>query len=424
MFRDIRPPAQVALTVLLLASAHAVGQTTNAGTPRSQEPPEAGLPSPASAEICGDCHRAAQEAWKSSAHAHSMDSRLFQDALYYTGIDLGSSARGSCLGCHSPLAAAIGDAGMKTKVSWEGVTCDYCHSVRQVSMEGRNPAAKLEFTRVRTGPWQGETPGRHGALYSDLHASSLVCAPCHEYRNALGFPVITTFSEWQESPYAKEGHSCQFCHMPDVDRVALVQRIVAAPTDQERHSHCQSCHVATAGAAPGQSPSSGGHLRQRGRLNLHEMTGSRTADLLARAVTARLAAVREANQVKVTVDIANQTAGHYVPTGSPLRKLVLEVHADTDNGQHLVQERTYQRIVADREAKPVQLEYMAFERGARVISDTRLAPAETRSEVFRFDVPAGVHTRISFAFRYFYSPLSKTESQRNTTFLKLGTDLR
>jgi hypothetical protein len=36
---------------------------------------------PASAEVCGRCHRAIHEAWKESAHARAMESRLFQDAL-------------------------------------------------------------------------------------------------------------------------------------------------------------------------------------------------------------------------------------------------------------------------------------------------------------------------------------------------------
>ncbi len=65
-----------------------------------------------------------------------MDSRLFQDVLHYTEADLGSAARQTCLGCHSPLAAMTGDSALRTKVSWEGVTCDVCHSIREVSLTG------------------------------------------------------------------------------------------------------------------------------------------------------------------------------------------------------------------------------------------------------------------------------------------------
>jgi formate-dependent nitrite reductase cytochrome c552 subunit len=388
-----------------------------------------GLASPSSAEICGDCHRAAQESWKASGHAHAMDSRLFQDVLHYTGADLGAEARRTCLGCHSPLAIATGDTGMQTKVGWEGVTCDVCHSIREVSLAGPNPKARLEFTRMRTGPWKDDTPSQHGALFSPLHTTSLLCAPCHEYRNALGFAVVTTFSEWQASRDGKDGRQCQFCHMPSVGRVALVQRVVTTPTDVERHSHCQTCHLASGAggkasqAGPGPAIVDAG-LRVHGQLNLHEIKGSDSMDLLTSAIQAQLAAVRDGDKVRVNVDVANRAAAHYVPTGSPLRRVILEVRADTDSGQHLMQQRVYSRSVADRDGKPLEREYMVFERGAKVIADTRLAPDEKRSETFSFDVPPGVETRISVALRYFYSPLAKTESQRSATFLTLNAVVR
>jgi hypothetical protein len=79
-----------------------------------------------------------------------MDSRLFQDALYDAELDLGAGARETCLGCHAPVAAATGDRGLHTKLAWEGVTCDYCHSVRDVSQGGPNPVANVEYTRARS----------------------------------------------------------------------------------------------------------------------------------------------------------------------------------------------------------------------------------------------------------------------------------
>jgi hypothetical protein len=424
---------------MLIPWAPVMAQDPNAGESRARlTQPSAAilsdsrgpeLESPSSAEICGDCHRAAHESWKASGHAHAMDSRLFQDVLHYTEADLGAAARRTCLGCHSPLAIATGDAGLRTKVSWEGVTCDACHSIREVSMTEPNPKARLELTRVRTGPWKDDNPSRHGALFSSLHASSLLCAPCHEYRNALGFPVVTTFSEWQASRDAKDGRQCQFCHMPGVGRVALVQRVVTTPTDEERHSHCQSCHLAPGasgrGSQAGQGPAvADPGLRVHGQLNLHEIKGSESTELLTSAIQAKLAAVRDGNKVRVNVDIANRAAAHYVPTGSPLRQVILEVRADTDSGQHLLQQRVYRRTVADRDGTPLDREYLVFERGAKVIADTRLAPDERRSETFLFDVPPGVETRLSVALRYCYSPLAKTESQRSATFLTLSAVVR
>src|SRR3989337_2349094 len=84
-----------------------------------------------SAEVCGRCHRAILESWKQSAHARAMESPVFQDALDAAVADFGAGVRRTCLNCHSPIAVHTGDLALQQKVSWEGVTCDYCHSIRE-----------------------------------------------------------------------------------------------------------------------------------------------------------------------------------------------------------------------------------------------------------------------------------------------------
>ena len=408
-------------SVLALA-AQAMGQAPPRKSTAAIAP---ALESPVSAEICGDCHRGAHEGWKASGHAHAMDIRLFQDALHYAEVDLGAGARETCLGCHAPVAAATGDPGLHTKVAWEGVTCDYCHSIRDVSQGGPNPVANVEYTRARTGPWKGESPSRHGALASELHKSSLLCSICHEYRNANGLALVTTYSEWRASSYAKEGHECQTCHMPSVGRVDLVQRIVATGTSVERHSHCEGCHEVTAAGQPASgAPGPASGLRDRGKVNLHDTEGSRSKELLTTAIAAQLTAVREGGRIRVNVEVTNRGAAHYVPTGSPLRRLVLEVRADTDTGRHAIQERIYRRAIADSEGRPVEREPLLFVRGVKVIADTRLAPEEKRAETFVFDAEPGVETRVTAALSYVYSPLEMTESRSSATFLTLGAVVR
>ena len=130
--------------------------------------------------------------------------------------------------------------------------------------------------------------------------------------------------------------------------------------------------------------------------------------------------MREGNQLKVTVEVANQTAGHYLPTGSPLRQLVLEVRADSYGGQHFSEERVYARKVADQHGTVLMREHFAFLRGAKVVSDTRLAPGERRMETFHFPIPAGSQTQLKATFWYYYSPLARTESQKRIVFLTLN----
>ncbi len=156
------------------------------------------------------------------------------------------------------------------------------------------------------------------------------------------------------------------------------------------------------------------------KINLHQMPGSHSLDQLTSTVKAQMSAVREGARLKVTVDISNATAGHYVPTGSPLRQIVMEVRADTYAGQHFREERVYARRIADDKGQPITREHVAFLKGAKVLSDTRLAPGEKREEIFSFPLPPGTQAQVHATFWYYYSPLARTESQKRITFLTLN----
>ncbi len=350
--------------------------TAGAGLPADLEPLS-------SAEICGRCHRSILEAWKSSAHAKAMESPLFQEALEVTEADFGAASRKVCLGCHAPIAVLANDFKLHRKVSWEGVTCDYCHSLRDVSMTGGNPKAKVEFSLVKSGPLKDAMAPVHGTAFSPVHTSSAACAPCHEYRNSQGFSVLTTYGEWKDSRYGKEGKTCQACHMDQVAGDVVDPKIRA---------------------------SSGA------KVNLHQMPGSHSLEMLTRTITARLSTSREKDQLKVSVEIANVAAGHFVPTGSPMRQLVIEVRADSYDGKHFREERRYRRTVVDAKGQELRLEPAVFLRGAKVVADTRLAPDERRVETFTFPIPAGIQTSVQVALQYYYSPLATGESQKSVAF--------
>ena len=339
-----------------------------------------------SAELCGRCHRTILEAWKGSAHARAMESPLFQKALEVTETQLGAGSQRLCLECHAPIAALTNDRTLRRKVSWEGVTCEYCHSIRDVSLAGRNPKATVEFSLIKSGPLKDAVAPVHGTAYSPVHTSAVACAPCHEYRNALGFNVLTTYGEWKNSRYAKEGKICQSCHMYKVEGDVVDPKV---------------------------RRSSGS------RVNLHQMPGSHSLDMLNKTIKARLMTAREKDQLKVTVEVANVAAGHYVPTGSPMRQLVLDVRADAYDGKRFHEERRYHRTVADAQGKTLTLEPVAFIKGARTVSDTRLAPDEKRVESFSFPVPSGIQTQVRVELRYDYSPLASADTRKSVSFLTI-----
>src|SRR5260370_27609482 len=98
------------------------------------------------------------------------------------------------------------------------------------------------------------------------------------------------------------------------------------------------------------------------------MPGSHSLEQLTRAIKAKLFAWREGDHVRVKVDLLNQLAGHYFPTGSPLRQLVLEVRADSYGGDQIHEERVLTRQVADQQGTVLNREHAVFVRTATVVS--------------------------------------------------------
>ncbi|MGA2116005.1 MAG: multiheme c-type cytochrome [Bryobacteraceae bacterium] len=384
---------------------------------------------PRSAESCGDCHRTGFAIWNSSRHARALDSRLFRDTMRFTGLDYGDEAGRSCLSCHAPLAGPGNDPELRLKATWEGVTCDYCHSVREVSLAAANAVAKLTFNAEKTGPpWMKPDPRQHGTASVDVLAKSEFCALCHQYQNALGFPVITTFAEWGASRYAKEGRQCQSCHMSSVAHGDLSKRVATQPLDKEWHdSHCDFCHGVHIGEdvkRPAQAVAAAKTTPPPDRLSWHGLEGGSSVSRLTKAISVQMTGAREGGKLKVNVEVANTGAGHHLPSGSPMRQLILEVNAETDGGAHFSAQRSYCRTFSDRHAKRLDQEYKVFVEGNQIIEDTRLAPDEKRTETFLFDVPLGAATMVNATLWYFYSPLGKTDSQMRTAVLSLKSRFR
>jgi hypothetical protein len=344
--------------------------------------------SPQSAEYCGDCHREIYDGWKQSVHAKAMESRLFQDALKMAASDLGSETRKVCLHCHSPVGVLTDDLALTRKVSWEGITCDYCHSIRDVTTSEANPVARVEFTGVKSGPYGDVVSPAHGTAFSKVHTTSLVCSPCHDYKNSLGFPVLTTYSEWKNGPYSKVGQQCQSCHM-FASAGNIVDPRVKTVSEKE--------------------------------INLHQMPGSHSVEQLNKAIRSQMTAVRDGDHLRVTVKLTNAGAGHYVPTGSPIRQLILEVRLEPyGGGQSFDEKRTYARTVVDQKGAILDREDLAFIKAAKIVKDTRLAPKETRTETFTFELPAGKRARLEANLLYYYSPMASTEEQQEVKFLSMS----
>ena len=138
---------------------------------------------------------------------------------------------GNCAACHTPAAAVNAayntDPTTVSGVGAEGVACDFCHKVWDVSLDPisglpyQNMPGVLSFEFRRpsehhqffAGPFDDVAPGED--TYTPVQQQGRYCAPCHSgvFWNTM---VYNSFGEWLDSPYSnpETGKTCQDCHMP------------------------------------------------------------------------------------------------------------------------------------------------------------------------------------------------------------------
>lgn len=321
------------------------------GGPSLKAAPPPGFPS---ASLCAECHEETYNSWSRTIHALAAIDPVFAEAMERTDLRSDPDGRKLCLGCHSPTTALSGDYDLALPVSREGVTCSFCHSVTAVDHTAQWNRFTNEPSRLHIIPERIED---HHFENHGVTMSPELCAGCHEWVNSLGLKVLGTYSEWKESFYAGEGVTCQQCHLPD-----------------------------TLGKKVGEKGAKS--LRT---TNLHFQMGGHSQNQLVSAARMEAAPKVEEKQIVVEVALTNFKAGHKLPTGIPTRRMKLLVELYDREGQLLeTQTREYGRVIADAEGEILDDVTEQFLHGARELSDTRIAPKETREEQFLFERPTGV----------------------------------
>jgi len=313
-----------------------------------------------SAKACASCHKTIYTYWSESAHAQSVSKTSYRDALEaaVAGTADKETVRRGCVWCHAPTTLATGDYELRQPVTKEAITCDFCHTVSDVDLGKADHPFQLKPGKVKLGPLQYVKSPSHDTQYSPLHkASPLLCAACHEHRNAQGVPVLSTYSEWKDSPYPARGMLCQECHMPLV---------------------------------PGETVPEGLGSTQRS-INLHRMVGGSGYSQIQRGLDLRIESLtRSSVSADVQVVVTNTRVGHAAPGGLSTKAIVLAVGVETDAGQLLHRrERVYRRDLLDADGRALATVPDLFLRAASVGEDTRLKPKESRAERFTVPIPEG-----------------------------------
>ena len=227
-------------------------------------------------------------------------------------------------------------------VAAEGISCDFCHKIARVRVDeetGLPPHDRpgiMSMSIYRPAP--GETffmgslddVARTADSYNALYEESLYCASCH-YGVFSNTVVYNSYGEWLESPYSEPdgGQTCQDCHMPvaepypwpsqdarSLTGLASMPPLLAAVAQEESRNFFVY-------------PNKGGVMRVPEQVHNHRMPGAADPEFLRSAVQMTTDVRLTGDRVHVDVHISNTGAGHHVPTGSPLRQmlLVLEVVA-------------------------------------------------------------------------------------------------
>lgn len=343
-------------------------------------------------EVCAPCHRDIYSVWKGkSVHSRSLN-MAFMQAYQEANAASGGKTRALCLTCHAPTTVVTKDYDLKQPITREGITCDFCHSLKGVRVGDTENLFDLDPGPVKRGPLKRPEPTIHQVVKSDLHSSAELCASCHEYRNANGAALMTTYSEWQAGPYSKEGVTCQGCHMP-LFKGELVETQKTGQLD-------------------------------RIFINLHATPGGHDLDQLQRAVRMNITEVRrDPERTLVRVEVINDGAGHKVPTGLPSRRLVLRASVQTPGGKLLKQERVFQKVVLDAARKPLDKDSRLFLEGVSIREDNRIGPREQRVEAFEFPVPRIHAADLKVQLIYDYLPMTGTEKRVETEIFSVGQKL-
>lgn len=249
---------------------------------------------------------------------------------------------GACADCHA--AGMDGPAGGRDLLEAEGTSfdngnhCDVCHHVKDIDLDAppgvggrlilQRPAERLDDgppvkrRQVMYGPFVDVPNGFMGGSVQPTFTEATFCAGCHEQmQEALlpggsldrgrwpgGLPIHSTFSEWQASAYAEAGLTCQGCHMPVIS--GMFNSVdVSRPED------------ASISAGFGRPPE-----RNRSHAFVGALEG--TPRMLEQAVLLLLDGARDGGVLSIDATLRNVGAGHAVPTGEPLRGLLLVVEVD------------------------------------------------------------------------------------------------
>jgi hypothetical protein len=276
----------------------------------------------AGAESCRDCHGEIYRQWSdNSSHAVATSRETFhafKEIVNENPLLSRSMDESMCYACHGPKEAN------------EGVSCETCHGpvIAGVSIqETHERKYKPQRARMKVADF---------------------CAPCHTQKTMAGDEIFTVFSEWERSEAARNGLTCQECHM-------------------KQHDGSESYHGFDALV----------------RIN----GGLYRDDLVLKNI--------KYDFPHLSVWIENSVTGHAVPAAGPSRFLVLEISLKDEEGVEI-------HTIVEKFGKVFKMMPIVGTFPNKLIENNQLRSGETRPLMYK--LPAELKDRVgsaAFTLRFY-----------------------
>lgn len=283
-------------------------------------------------ETCAACHVEQYADWSSSLHSQAMG-----PGIRWQLRVMNQAEANDCLRCHAPLAeqkALVAlehgwanapttplPAYVSPDLHRRGNTCASCH-VRKHQHFGP--------------PAVSRNPRLHGGFSAQpAFSDSRFCAPCHQFppgaRSLEGKLIENTYEEWRNSPAARQGATCQTCHMPGrrhvwrgIHDAETVRKGLRRELEVKRLATGQLAVLATI-TAPGVGHHFPTYVVPKVTVSLHLQNSAGRREI-ARHVIGRT----------VTVDMARELSDTRIPPGG---KSVLSAQVDAPRGDNRIEMR-------------------------------------------------------------------------------------
>jgi len=228
-----------------------------------------------SAIQCASCHPKVFWEWAVSNHAYASISPMFHKFEQAINNFASGTIGTFCVRCHQQVATQMGEPREKplwerSDISREGVTCVTCHRVstqfgkvngeRHIDPAPMNAPiynagtgvkmpevlANAEEYGVSMAPGQPGTPIHAPAIKFEQISKSEFCVSCHQVAVHPGIKLEVVWEQYRGAPAAKEGITCQECHMGKVPGeaagfdtwpIAIVNGQTVGDSNQKHSNH-------------------------------------------------------------------------------------------------------------------------------------------------------------------------------------------